>query len=350
MKNKEITLSFRQINVGVIGAGWVGGIRANACANSPLVSELHIAETNTQRATVVGEETSASNVTNNWHDIINNDSIDAIIIASTPESKRFPIVLSALKANKSVLVEKPIAPSLSETDEAITIANKKNLKLTVGYTRRFDPRYAYVNQSIKSGRIGDPVTCLLSRNITREIGTKIKGRSKLSPASMGDTHSIDFLLWCLQPRLPERVYSQQSGKLFSRESKTPDHQWVMVTMDDGSTITAGSGWVLPLGYPQYSQSWIEIIGTEGSLTVDDTHKEIRLNSVKNGIEYPLSSMPGEQVDHVFAGAMEDETKHFLHAVCNNQPLLVTAEEARLVMEVTIAADISAESGDVVSLI
>ena len=121
-------------------------------------------------------------------------------------------------------------------------------------------------------------------------------------------------------------------------------------MDDGSTITAGSGWVLPLGYPQYSQSWIEIIGTDGSLTVDDTHKEIILNSTKNGIEYPLSSMPGEQVDHVFAGAMVDETIHFLNAVCNNQPLLVTAEEARLVMEVTNAADISAESGHVVSLI
>ena len=343
-------MSFRPINIGVIGTGWVGGIRANACANSPLVKELHIAEINPLKASIVGDETNASNVTNNWHDIINNDSINAVIIASTPESERYPIVLSALKEKKSVLVEKPIAPSLAETDEAIRIAHKNNLKLTVGYTRRFDPRYAYVNQSIKSGRIGDPVTCLLSRNITREIGTKIKGRSKLSPASMGGTHSIDFLLWCLQPRLPVRVYYQQAGKLFSRESKTPDHQWIMVTMDDGSTITAGSGWVLPLGYPQYSQSWIEIIGTDGSLTVDDTHKEIILNSTKNGIEYPLSSMPGEQVDHVFAGAMVDETIHFLNAVCNNQPLLVTAEEARLVMEVTNAADISAESGHVVSLI
>ncbi len=120
-------------------------------------------------------------------------------------------------------------------------------------------------------------------------------------------------------------------------------------MDDGTTITAGSGWVLPLGHPQYSQSWIEVIGTEGSLTVDDTHREVSINTTKHGIRYPLSSMPGEQVDHVFAGAMVDETLHFLDAVANDNPVLATAQEARLVMEVTIAADLSAKRGEAIYL-
>ena len=35
-----------QINVGVIGTGWCGGIRANACNDNPLVNKLFIAETN----------------------------------------------------------------------------------------------------------------------------------------------------------------------------------------------------------------------------------------------------------------------------------------------------------------
>lgn len=247
------------------------------------------------------------------------------------------------------MIEKPIAPTIKEADEAIELVDINNLKFTIGYTRRFDPKYAFINKSLKSGKIGQPVTCLVSRNITREIGNKIKGRSKMSPAAMGGTHSIDFLLWCLQPRLPVKVYSQQSGKLFNQISETPDHQWIIVTMDDGTTITAGSGWVLPLGYPQYSQSWIEVIGTEGALTVDDTHREIRINTTKHGIRYPLSSMPGEQVDHVFSGAMVDETLHFLDAVANDHPVLATAREARLVMDVTIAADLSAESGQAIYL-
>ncbi|MBC93220.1 MAG: oxidoreductase [Rhodospirillaceae bacterium] len=342
-------MSYKRINVAVIGAGWVGGIRINACASSPLVNELHIAEINPDRTKKIADNCNATSFTTNWKNLIDNESIDAIIIASTPESERFPIVRAALKAKKHVMIEKPIAPTLREADEAIKLIEVNNLKFTIGYTRRFDPKYAFINKSLKSGKLGQPVTCLISRNITREIGNKIKSRSKMSPAAMGGTHSIDFLLWCLQPRLPVKVYSQQAGKLFNKISETPDHQWIIVTMDDGTTITAGSGWVLPLGHPQYSQSWIEVIGTEGSLTVDDTHREVSINTTKHGIRYPLSSMPGEQVDHVFAGAMVDETLHFLDAVANDNPVLATAQEARLVMEVTIAADLSAKRGEAIYL-
>ena len=338
-----------RINAGVIGAGWVGGIRANACAVNPLVDELHIAEINPDRAAEVAAETGAARVTADWRELMESPDVDALIIASTPESQRFPIVRAALEAGKHVLVEKPVAPTPDEADEAIALCDAGGLKFAIGYTRRFDPKYAYINKAIKSGGIGEPVTCLVSRNITREIGTKIKGRSKMSPAAMGGTHSIDFLLWCLQPRLPVKVYSQQSGKLFSKVSDTPDHQWIMVTMDDGVTITAGSGWVLPLGYPQYSQSWIEIFGTDGALTVDDTHREISMNTVAHGIRYPLSSMPGEPVDHVFAGAMVAEPNHFIEAVALDRPVLPTAREARLVMDVTMAADLSAETGEAVTL-
>ncbi|MEP4379378.1 MAG: Gfo/Idh/MocA family oxidoreductase [Alphaproteobacteria bacterium] len=337
------------INVGVIGAGWVGGIRANACAAHPLVEELHVAEINPTRASEIAAETGAVRVTDDWKELIASPLIDAVIIASTPESQRFPIVRATLEAGKHVLIEKPLAPTPEEADEAIALCDAGNLKLAIGYTRRFDPKYAYINKAIKAGAIGEPVTCLVSRNITREIGAKIKGRSRMSPAAMGGTHSIDFLLWCLQPRRPVRVYSQQSGKLYSKVSDTPDHQWIMVTMDDGTTIAAGSGWVLPLGYPQYSQSWIEVVGTEGALTVDDTHREISINTTEHGIRYPLSSMPGEPVDHVFAGAMVSETNHFIDAVALDRPVLANAREARLVMDVTMAADLSAESGEPVEL-
>ena len=123
----------------------------------------------------------------------------------------------------------------------------------------------------------------------------------------------------------------------------------MITMDDGTTTTAGSGWILPLGYPNYSQSWIEVIGTDGALTVDATHRDVLVNTTEHGIRYPMSSMPGEPVDHVFAGAMVNETKYFLEAIAYDHPVLATAREARLVMDVTMAADLSAETGEPVIL-
>jgi predicted dehydrogenase len=55
-------------------------------------------------------------------------------------------------------------------------------------------------------------------------------------------------------------------------------------------------------------------------------------------------MPGEKVAHVYAGPMEAETIHFLECVARGQQPLVTAEHARMVMQVYQAADQSAEEG------
>jgi myo-inositol 2-dehydrogenase/D-chiro-inositol 1-dehydrogenase len=56
----------------------------------------------------------------------------------------------------------------------------------------------------------------------------------------------------------------------------------------------------------------------------------------------MSTMPGEQVDHVFAGQMGPETIHFLESVVLDRPPMVRPESARTVMEVYSAADLSAE--------
>jgi predicted dehydrogenase len=63
----------------------------------------------------------------------------------------------------------------------------------------------------------------------------------------------------------------------------------------------------------------------------------------------MSTMPGEAVDHTYAGPMAAETIHFLEAVALDKPVLVTPEHARMVMEVYIAADLSAETNQPVSL-
>ena len=47
--------------------------------------------------------------------------------------------------------------------------------------------------------------------------------------------------------------------------------------------------------------------------LDDTQRDNWLNTEKTGQEFPMSTMPGEQVDHVFAGGMGPETIHFLEA-------------------------------------
>jgi scyllo-inositol 2-dehydrogenase (NAD+) len=338
-----------KLNVGVIGTGWCGGIRAETCAKSAIVEELHVAEIKEDRLKEIIDLTNPTSSTTDYREIIENKDIHAVIISTTPENLHFPMAKEALMAGKHVLLEKPIARTLLEADELIKISEDKKLKFQIGYSQRFRSKYNYARQKLLDGTIGEPVSVLISRNITQQLSKRIVSRTRLSPAAMEATHDLDFALWCLAQRKPIRVYSQQVEKVLIKSSNSPDCQFIMVTLDDGTVITVGAGWVLPSSYPNYSSTKMEFIGSEGAVIIDDTHSDVTLMTEKRGIEYPMSSMPGEPVGHVFAGPMAEETNNFLECVLFDRPTIVQAREARKVMEVYLAADLSAERGEPISM-
>ena len=341
----------KQINVGIIGAGWCGGIRADTCAANPLVGQLHLAETRSERLAEVAAATRAQTALTDYRQLLAIDKLDAVMISATPEHLHYPMARDSLIAGKHVFLEKPIALELHEADELIALARRNALKFTIGYSQRFNPKFAYVRKCATDGTLGKPVSALVSRHIGRSLGKKITGRSKLSPAAMEATHDLDFVLWCLEPAKPVRVYSQVNYGAMRAASGAdiPDTQYITVTMDTGVSFVVCAGWSLPPAYPNFSMTWIEFVGTEGALIVDDTHRDTMLTTVQKGIVHPMSSMPGEFVEHTYAGPMAAETVHFIEAVAFDRPVLVTAEQARQVMEVYIAADISAERNEPVSL-
>ncbi len=341
----------KQINMGIIGTGWCGGIRAETCTGHPLIKSLHIAETRPERLAEVAKLTGAKTATADYQEIIHNDEIDAVMISATPEVLHYPMARDALSSGKHVFLEKPIAIELHEADELIAIARRNNVKFTIGYSQRFNPKFAYVHKCATDGTLGQPVSALVSRHIGRGLGKKITGRTKLSPAAMEATHDLDFVLWCLAPAKPVRVYSQVNYGAMKAASgaDVPDTQYITVTMDSGVSVVVCAGWSLPPAYPNFAMTWIEFVGTEGALFIDDTHRDTMLTTMQKGIVHPMSTMPGERVEHTYAGPMAAETVHFIEAVACNRPVLVTAEEARQVMEVYIAADLSAERNEPVSL-
>jgi scyllo-inositol 2-dehydrogenase (NAD+) len=341
----------KQINVGIIGTGWCGGIRAETCASNPFVANIHIAENRPERLAEVAKACNAKTATADWRDLLKIDEIDLFYISATPETLHYPMARECLLAGKHVFLEKPIAMELHEADELIDIARRKNLKFTIGYSQRFNAKFAYVKKMIADGKIGAPVSALVSRHITRGLGKKITGRTKLSPAAMEATHDLDFVLWCLLPAKPVKVYStvNYGAMKAATGADVPDTQYITVTMDNGVSFVIGAGWSLPPGYPNFSTTWIEMVCTEGALLVDDSHRDVILNTVQSGMQLPMSSMPGEFVDHAYAGPMKAETIHFLEAVGCDRPVIVKPEEARQVMEVYIAADLSAERGEPVNL-
>ena len=336
------------INVGIIGTGWCGGIRAITAANSALVGALHIAEVNDDRRSEMAIATDSDSATGNWEDLITNPDIQALMISATPESTHYPMAKAALDAGKHVLLEKPMALSLHEADELVEAAESKGLKFTIGYSQRFNSKQAYAKRSMSDGTIGTPVSILISRHIGRSLGAKIGTRGKFSPAVMEATHDIDTAFWLLEPRRPVRVYSQFAWGARA-DSGVPDTQYLIITMDDGTVVSIGAGWSLPVHYANAANTWMEVIGTDGALLLDASHRDIVANTVEHGIQFPLSTMPGELVGHVYAGPMERETQHFLEAVAYDRPVMVDAKLARVTMEVYLAADLSAQENRVVEL-
>jgi len=272
-----------------------------------------------------------------------------VYISTTPESNHYPIARECLRADKHVLLEKPIAIELFEADELIEIAKRANLKFTIGYSQRFNPKLAYAKKKITDGTLGKPVSVMVSRHLSRSLGKKISSRGRLSPATMESTHDLDFVFWLLEPAKPVRVYSQGAYGYMQAVNGSYDIMWSTVTMDNGVLVSIGGGWNLPPSYPNYSATTIEITGTEGSLFLDDTQRANWLNTMKDGTQYPMSTMPGEWVDHVYAGQMGPETIHFLECVLRDQPPMVSPESARRVMETYLGADLSAESGEPINL-
>ncbi|GAA0994630.1 Gfo/Idh/MocA family oxidoreductase [Acrocarpospora macrocephala] len=337
------------MNVSVIGTGWCGGIRAVAAARSALVAELHLAEIDPDRLREVAELTMPASTTTDWMEIIANDRISAVMVSATPETLHYPMAKAALEAGKHVLLEKPMALTLDEADDLIALAEARGLKFTIGYSQRFNAKQALIKRAIDDGTLGTVTSVLISRHITRSLGAKISSRTKLSPAAMEATHDLDFAFWCLQPRRPVRVYSQNAWGVRAATHGSPDTQYLIVTMDDGTVVTVGAGMSLPPGYPNQSTTWMEVLGTEGAILADASHRDIVLNTVGQGVQFPLSTMPGEYVGEVYAGPMERETTHFLEAVAYDRPVMVDPRLARVTMEVYLAADLSADRHEVVGL-
>ncbi len=339
----------QQVEVAVIGTGWCGGIRSETLSRSALVDKLHICEIRPERLAEVKALTKPATATLNYQDIVKNEAIKVVYICTTPEQTHFAIARDCLKAGKHVLLEKPIALELWEADELIALAKRGGCKFTIGYSQRFNTKFAFAKKKITDGTLGKVVSVMVSRHLSRSLGKKIASRVKLSPVVMESTHDLDFVFWLLEPAKPVRVYSQGSYGYMRPVNGSYDVMWSTVTMDNGMLVVIGGGWNLPPSYPNFCATWVEITGTEGSLMLDDTHRDNWLNTVAGGTQYPMSTMPGEQVDHVFAGQMGPETIHFLESCIMDRPVMVTPESARRVMETYLAADLSAARNEPIDL-
>ncbi len=93
------------------------------------------------------------NYTLSFQDVLNNSTIKAITIA-TPATTHYELVKKALLADKDVFVEKPLALTVKEAEELVSIAKKNKKILMVGHILQYHPAVIKLQELISAGELG----------------------------------------------------------------------------------------------------------------------------------------------------------------------------------------------------
>ena len=130
--------------------------------------------------------------------LLHSDKINAVIIA-TPTNTHYDIILRSLHANKHVFVEKPIVNNFNQIKECFTLARNKQLKLFVGYNRRFDYKIQEVKHKIDTGNLGKiNYITTTSRDYPYPSLHFLKSSGGLFHDCA--THDIDYVNWILKEK------------------------------------------------------------------------------------------------------------------------------------------------------
>jgi len=137
---------------GLIGAGCIGGLRAQALAKVPGAKLIAVTDVDQQRATRVAAPTRAR-VCNDTAEMLDLDQVDAVIV-STPPQFHQEAVLAALAAGKHVLCEKPLSNSLESCRRMLKAAHESGKTLATGFNHRYFPAIRFLKRTLTDGVIG----------------------------------------------------------------------------------------------------------------------------------------------------------------------------------------------------
>src|SRR4051794_8666985 len=139
---------------GLIGAGDIAKRRiAPGLRDLPNCELVSVSRSRSKLAESFAKEFGVRKWFADWRDLIADDEIDAVYIA-TPVFLHAGQTIAAANAGKHVLCEKPMAQNVKDCDEMIAACHANNVKLGIAYYRRFYPAVIRAKQIICAGQIG----------------------------------------------------------------------------------------------------------------------------------------------------------------------------------------------------
>jgi myo-inositol 2-dehydrogenase / D-chiro-inositol 1-dehydrogenase len=348
----------KRIGLAIIGAGRVGLIRGELAARHPQVDWIGIADISAERANLVGERVDANFVTEDFRELLKQPEVTAVVV-STDEHLHVDPIMGALERKLPMLIEKPLATDLGESAAVLAAIERAGVDAVIGYTQRFRRRWLVAKEKVRTGALGD-VTMVTSRAFMNRLVAidnyrRSDNPAEISPMVISGTHALDIIMWLMEAKQPVEVYARSVDKALGPTWQGIDGTGYLITFEDGAIYHGVISWALPEVWPGAVYSLeVGAVGTEGVLTIDDTHRDIVLavNQAQGEGYAPhesrrvdfLTSYPvGDVALGELRGPMREETHSWLNRLSLGLTTQhATAAEGHNRLMLTKAIDLSAK--------
>ena len=143
----------KNVKLGIIGLGNIGQVHLRhglKLANAEVVAVADTSLKALEKAKNLGVKKTFTD----YADMLKDPQVDAVLI-SLPTHLHLKCAQQVAEAKKDVFLEKPIAVTVEDAKEVISVAEQNSVKLMLGYPLRFNKNFMKVKEDMENGLIGD---------------------------------------------------------------------------------------------------------------------------------------------------------------------------------------------------
>jgi len=341
------------VRIGIIGSGFVASLHAQALRQAPDAEIVAASSPNAEHVWVFARTFGIPHAFIDYKDMLEGDLVDAVTVAC-PNDLHCEVTLAAAAAGKHVLVDKPLALSLSDCDRMIQACRDKGVILMYGENLCFAPKYVRAKQLADEGALGE---VYYARQLQCHYGPHSDWFWDVERSGGGvlmdmGCHSIAFCRWVFGNAPVESVYAELGRFVHGKRTKGDDHSLVVMRFaPTGGIGVAENSWARAGGLDARA----EIYGSQG-LTVADLARGSALSTYSEpGYGYAIEKAPDTSgwtwtgFEDAWSEGFPQEMAHFVDCVQEEEQPTLTGEDGRAVLESICAAYESARTGQRVSL-
>lgn len=310
----------RKVKIAVIGTGRMGSVHArNIVRQIPEAELAAVCDIRLEVAQVVADELGIQRVVKDYHDLLEDKNLEAILIASSTNTHAF-MMKDVAAAGKHIFCEKPLALELDKVDDALAAVAKAGVKLQVGFNRRFDKSYQRVRAIVDSGEIGRP--CIL-RITNRDPDFPAMDFLRISGGIFLDLAIHDFDMVRYQIGEVEEIYAM-GGVLINeglKEFNDVDTDVVALRFANGTLGVIDNSRKAVYGYDQR----LEVFCSNGTAMANN---EAETTVMKGNTDGFLSAKPPYFFMQRYAPCYVEEVRQFVECVRDDKPTPTTGADGR----------------------